>query len=321
MRARRISLIAVLIATAGFAGIAWPGEWPEKAIRIVVPAPPGSATDLLARILGDRLPAVLGQPVIVDNRPGGGGNIGPEFVVRQPADGYTLLLTQNTLVSNIGFFKQLPFDPIADFDPICLMATTPLAMIVNSESPVKSVNELIAAARAKKISYGSAGVGTPHHLLMVLLNTAAQVEMIHVPYKGSAPVAVAVAGKEVAVGLSAVGSVRPHLQSGRVRVIAMSEERPSALMPGVPPIAATYPDVAIDIWLGLLAPAGTPRPVIDRLNAEVTRILREPQLTVDRLAPAGIEAVGSTSERFREVIKADSDKYRKLVKQANITPQ
>lgn len=321
MRARGISFVAVLIVVSSLVRGACAAEWPDRAIRIVVPAPPGSATDLLARILSDRLPAALGQPVIVDNRPGGGGNIGPEFVVRQPADGYTLLLTQNTLVSNIGFFKKLPFDPIADFDPICLMATTPLAMIVNAESPVRNVKELIDSARARKISYGSAGVGTPHHLLMVLLNTAAKAEMIHVPYKGSSPVAVAVAGKEVAVGLSAVGSVRPHLQSGRVRMIAMSEEKPSALMPGVPPIATTYPGVAIDIWLGVFAPAGTPRPVVDRLNAEIRRILHDPQLVANRLTPAGIEVVGSTPERFRDVIKADADKYRKLVKQANITPQ
>lgn len=321
MRIAAKQLVSVLILFCIWAKLAEAAEWPERAIRIVVPAPPGSATDLLARILSERLPASLGQAVIVDNRPGGGGNIGPEFVVRQPADGYTLLLTQNTLVSNIGFFKKLPFDPIAGFDPISLMATTPLALIVNSDTPVRTVKELVDSARARKISYGSAGVGTPHHLLMVLLTAAAGVEMIHIPYKGSSPVAVAVGAKEVAVGLSAVGSVRPHVQSGRVRMIAMSDEGPSTLMPGVPPIAATYPGVAIDIWLGLLAPAGTPRPIIDRLNTEVNRILGDPQLVADRLTPAGIQTVGSTPERFRDVIRADADRYRQLVKQANIAPQ
>lgn len=321
MRIRTMSFLAVLFASLGLLGRAEAAGWPERAIRIVIPAPPGSATDLLARILSDRLPAALGQPVIVDNRPGGGGNIGPEFVVRQPADGYTLLLTQNTLASNIGFFKKLPFDPIADFEPISLIATTPLAMIVSADSPAKSVKDLVELARSKRISYGSAGVGTPHHLMMVLLNTAAGVDMIHVPYKGSSPVAVAVAGKEVAVGFSAVGSVKPHVQSGRLRAIGVSEEKRSALMPEVPPINDAYPGVAIDIWLGVLAPAGTPRPIIDRLNAEINRIMRDPQVATERLAPAGIEAVGSTPERFREVIVADAAKYRKLVKAANITPQ
>lgn len=322
MRVRMMSVVAALFASVGLlVGAAQAAGWPERTIRIVVPAPPGSATDLLARILSDRLPAVLGQPVIVDNRPGGGTNIGTEHVARQPADGYTLLLTQNTLVSNIGFYKKLPFDPIADFEPISLIAMTPLALIVNADSPVRSVKELVDLARTKRISYGSAGVGSPHHLVMVLLNTAAGVEMIHAPYKGSSPVAVAVAGKEIVTGMSAVGSVRPHVQSGKLRVLAVSDSKRSALMPDAPPIADTFPGVAIDIWLGVLAPAGTPRPIIERLSTEIASIMRDPQIAASRLSPAGIEGVGSTPERFREVIKADAAKYRTLVKAANITPQ
>lgn len=322
-RTTGIFIINILVAL-GIIGMApaFAADWPTKTVRIVVPSPPGSATDLMARLLSDRLPAALGQPVIVDNRPGGATNIASEHVARQSPDGYTLLLTQNTLVSNVSFFKKLPYDPLTDFEPISLIGTVPLVMAVSAQSPVASVKDLVELARNKRVTYASAGIGSPHHLIMVMLCDATGVKMIHVPYKGgSSAAATALIGGEVDVALSAVTATLPHIKTGRIRPLGLSESQRTPLLPELAPIADSIPGVSLDIWLAVFAPAGTPKPILDRLNTEINRIIRDPEVASSRLTPAGIGAVGSTPEHLKSVMKSDIAKYRTIVKTANITPQ
>jgi tripartite-type tricarboxylate transporter receptor subunit TctC len=325
-RAKRLRLVmfaAVALATTltAIAPVRAEADWPKRPIKIVVPAPPGSSTDLLARVLSDQLPKVLGQPVLVDNRPGAATNIGSEYVARQPNDGYTILLTQNTLVTNVHFFSKLSFDPLKDFEPISLIGTTPLVLTVNANSGIKSTKDLVDAARSRKMVFGSPGIGSPQHLATVLLASSIGVQMTHVPYKGSAPVAVALVGGEVAMTISVVSAVLPHIQSGRLRAIGLSDERRSSLVPGVPPISETVSGVVLEAWYAVFAPAGTPRPIIDRLNTEINRILKDPEIAKSRLAPAGVEPSGSTPEHLRQVMLVDLEKYRKIVKDAGIQPQ
>lgn len=314
------AVMAGVLAVATLAHSQSP-EWPSRPIRIVVPAPPGSSTDLLARVIGERLPKVLGQPVLVDNRAGAATNIGTEHVARQPPDGYTILLTQNTLVTNAHFFRKLPFDPLKDFDPVSLIATSPLLLTVNAGSGISTMREFIDAAKTRKIVFGSPGIGSPQHLATVLLGSSIGVEMTHVPYKGSAPVAVALASDEIAMTISVVSAVLPHINSGRLRALAVSGERRSSLMPEAPPIKDTVAGVVLEAWYAVLVPAGTPRPIVDRLSNEINRIVTDVELAKSRLAPAGIEPVGTTPEKLREVMVSDMDKYRKIVKDAGIKPQ
>jgi tripartite-type tricarboxylate transporter receptor subunit TctC len=313
-----MALAALLTTTVASAQTT---DWPKRPIKIIVPAPPGSSTDLLARVLSDQLPKVLGQPVLVDNKPGAATNIASEYTARQPADGYTILLTQNTMVTNVHFFKQLPFDPLKDFEPVSLIATTPLVLTVSTASGIKTIKELIDVAKSRKIAFASPGIGSPQHLATVLFNSSIGVEMTHVPYKGSAPAAVALVGNEVMMTISVVSAVLPHIQSGRLRPLGVSEEKRSALVPDVAPISETVSGVVLEAWYSVMVPAGTPRPIIDRLNTEINRILRDPEIAKTRLAPAGIEPVGTTPERLRQVMQADLEKYRKIVKDAGITPQ
>lgn len=322
---RRAIGFAALVLAGVFAFVALASAqssgWPQRPIRIVVPAPPGSSTDLLARIISDQLPKALGQAVVVDNRPGAATNIGTEHAARQAPDGYTVLLTQNTLVTNAHFFTKLPFDPLKDFEPVSLVATTPLVLTVNAGSGISSMKEFVSLAKTKKVVFGSPGIGSPQHLATVLLSSSIGAEMTHVPYKGSAPVAVALVGNEIAMTISVVSAVLPHINSGRLRALGVSGERASLLMPDIPPIKDTVSGVVLEAWYGVLVPAGTPQPIVDRLSLEINRILADPEIAKSRLAPAGLEPVGTTPAKLREVMVSDMDKYRRIVKDAGIRPQ
>lgn len=315
-----VTLLTGFLAMASLAH-SQPQDWPQRPIRIVVPAPPGSSTDLLARVISDRLPMALGQPVVVDNRPGAATNIGTEHVARQAPDGYTILLTQNTLVTNAHFFKKLPFDPLKDFDPVSLIATSPLFLTVNSASGIDTIQDFVKVAKARKIVFGSPGIGSPQHLAGVLLSSSIGAEMTHVPYKGSAPVAVALASNEIGMTISIVSAVLPLISSGRLRALAVSGEQRSSLMPELPPIKDTVPGVVLEAWYAVLVPAGTPRHIVARLGTEIHRIVTDIDVAKSRLAPAGIEPVGTTPERLREVMVSDMAKYRKIVNEAGIKPQ
>ena len=315
---------AAVAAVVGAPGMAQQPSWPNHPVKIIVPQAPGGGTDALARTLTERLQVVFGQPFVVENKTGAGGNIGTDFVAKQKPDGHTLLLTTNTHVTNVSFFAQLPYDPVADFTPVSLIASVPFVMTVNASSPYKSVKDLIDAARAKPgtLSYASGGIGTPHQLGAELFKSMTGIDLIHVPYKGSAPAVVALLSNEVAVSISAINSMLPHIRSGKLRALAVATANRTPLLPDVPTIAeaASLPGYEIDIWYGVLAPAGTPRPIVDRLNAEINKIMRDPQV-MEKLVPQGLEPVGSTPERLAATIKSDLVKYKKIAKDAKITPE
>jgi tripartite-type tricarboxylate transporter receptor subunit TctC len=262
---------------------------------------------------------------VVENRPGAGGNIGTEYVTKQPADGYTVLVTTNTHVTNVSFFKKLPYEPLKDFEAVSLVATVPFVMAVNASSPLKSAKDLIELARTKPgtVTYASGGIGTPHHLAAELFRTMAGIEMTHIPYKGSAPAAAALVANEVITSISAVNSLLPYVRAGKLRALAVAAANRTSIMPDVPTIAEAVPlpGYAIDIWYGVLVPAATPRVIVERLNGEINRAVRDPQVNKERLNPVGLDGVGTTPERFLEVMQADIPRYLRIARDANISPE
>jgi tripartite-type tricarboxylate transporter receptor subunit TctC len=299
--------------------------WPSRPIRFVVPLPPGGSPDYLSRLLAERLQPALGQPLVVENKPGAGGNIAREFVARQPADGYTILMSESSHVMAAGIGARLPYDPIKDFHPISLVATIPFGLTVNAGMPVHSLKEFIAYAKAspRPLTYGTAGIGAPHHFAVELLRSMTGINVVHVPYKGSAGIIPALLSGEIDFTIAAVNSLLPHFKSGKLRPIAMAGSSRTAILPDVPTIAEAgpLPSYAVDVWLGVMAPAGTPRPIIDRLNGEINRVVRDPQIVKERLNTVGLEAVGTTPEQLLEVMKADLAKYTKLAREAQIKPE
>ena len=316
---------------AGLASLVTPFEliqaqqsWPTKSIKFIVPLTPGGSNDLLARLLAEKMQINFGQTVVVDNKPGAGGNIGTEFVAKQPADGYTILLSANTHVMNVNFFKQLPYDPVKDFQPISMVGLVPFVLTVNAQTPVNNLNEFLSLAKAKgNFSYGTAGIGTPHHLAAEMLKSMTGIEMIHVPYKGAAGIVQALLSNEITCTIGAINSLIPHINSGKLKAIAVASNKRTSLLPDVPSIAEAgpLPGYGLDVWAAVLAPAGTPRVVVDRLNTEIVKIINDPQVIKERLFVAGIEPMTSTPERAMEIIKADLVKYSKIAKMINIKPE
>ncbi|MSP97974.1 MAG: tripartite tricarboxylate transporter substrate binding protein [Betaproteobacteria bacterium] len=322
MRSRPVALAAALAALPFTYAVAQTDNWPTRAIKIIVPLTPGGSNDFIARLFAEQLQPRLGQPVVVENKPGAGGNVGTEFVARQPADGYTILISTNTHVLNVNFFAKLPYDPIKDFEPISLIATIPFVLAVNASLPAKTVNEFVTLAKVKpgSFTYGTAGIGTAHQLAAELLKARSGIDMVHVPYKGAAGIVPALLASEITCTIGAINSLLPHFRSGKLRPLAVAAATRTSLLPDVPTIAEAgpFPDYAVDIWLGVLAPAGTPRAIVDRLNVEINRIIRDPLIMKDRLNPIGLESVGTTPERYMEIMKADLVRYAKLVKDAKI---
>jgi tripartite-type tricarboxylate transporter receptor subunit TctC len=296
--------------------------YPSKPIRIIVPFPPGGANDFLARLLAERMFQNIGQPIIVENKVGAAGNIATEYVARQPADGYTLLVSANTHITNPSFFAKLPFDPIKDFEPVTLAVTIPFVLVVSSAIPANNVREFIALARAKPgtITFGTAGIGTPHHLAAELLKSMATIDMVHVPYKGGGPIIPALITGEVNSAIAAINSLIPLIKAGKIRALGLAGPERLTILPDVPTIAENgpVPGYDVDSWLAILAPVGTPKHIVSRLNTEINRIVRDPQVKADKLAPVGLKGAGTTPERLGEIMRADLAKWAKVVKDANI---
>ena len=299
--------------------------YPSKLIKIIVPLIPGGGNDLLARIIGERLSPVIGQTVVVENRPGAGGNVGTEFAARQAPDGYTLLMTSPTHVINPAFYIKLPYDPIRDFAPISLIATIPFMLTVNSAVPAKSVKELVALAKSQpgKLTYGTTGMGTPHHLSMEMLRSATGIDIVQVPYKGAGALVPALVGGEITMTIGALNSLLPYIQSGRLRALGTAAPTRAAVLPDVPTIAeaAGLPDYGMVSWFGVLAPAATPPAIVARLNTEINRIVQNPQVIKERLKTVGLDPVGSTPEAFGDVLKTELVKYAKVAREAGIKPE
>lgn len=296
-------------------------NYPSKPVRIVIAQAPGSATDLISRLVGNKLGETLGQPFVVDARPGAGGTLGTEVAAKSPPDGYTLFMANNsTHGSNPATYAKLPYDAVKDFAPITFAASVPYALIVHPSIPVKNVKELIAFAKAHpgQLNYASAGNGSTHQFCAELLKSMAGIDMTHIPYKGSTPAVAAVLGGEVSLMFANVTDITPHMKSGKFKVLAVTVPKRSSMLPDVPTIAeAALPGFEIRSWFGLLAPAGTPKPIIDRLNTETVKVLNRPDIK-STLAASGLEAMPGTPDQFAAYIKSEIARFTKIAKAANI---
>jgi tripartite-type tricarboxylate transporter receptor subunit TctC len=321
MKAILKALAAAVLATTAFAfplGAA-AQAWPSKPIRIVVPFPPGGFNDTLARILAQDLPKTLGQPVIVENKPGGGSVVGTEIAAKSPADGYTLFIAALPF-SVIQSLYKTSFDVTKDFAPITLAGVSDNMLVAHPAFPVSSVQELIKFARAKpgKINYGSSGAGTSVHLCMELFKTMTKTYMTHIPYKGSAPVVADLIGGQVDIMFDNLPNVIGHVKGGRMKALAVSGGKRSALAPEVPTVAeAGVPGFEVTVWFGILAPAGTPRDIIQRLNVESSKIINSPEVT-DRFVKQGVEPRTGTPEQFGDMVKSEVVRWAKVIKDAGI---
>ncbi len=297
-------------------------DYPKKTtIRIIVPQAVGSATDTVARLLAQRIAANLGQQMIVDNRPGAGGLLGGELASKAPPDGYTLILANiSSHGVNPALYAKLPYDPIKDFTPIGRAGQTSNMLIVNSALPFKTLKDVVDHAKANpgKLFYASPGQGSSQHLAVELLRTVAgNVNMVHVPYKGSGPGVTAVMGGEAQLMMPATPSALPGLKSGKARAVAVSSLKRHPDYPDLPTIAETFPGFEVTSWFGLAAPANTPKPVVDMLNAAMRKALADPE-AIKQLANAGLEPAVSSPEEFAAYIKSEIEKWTKVARAANV---
>ncbi|MBX3674304.1 MAG: tripartite tricarboxylate transporter substrate binding protein [Burkholderiales bacterium] len=313
-------LLMTLALSLGLAANAAADAYPSRAIKVIVPFPAGQASDTIARLVGEQLGRALGQAVVVENRPGAGGNIGSEAGARSAPDGYTLTMATAALPISKNVYKKLPFDPARDFEPVSLMTVTPLVLIARPSLPANDVASLVDLARKQpgKLTFASSGQGTSHHLSGELLKAVAGVDILHVPYKGSAPAHVDLMGGSVDIMFDNILPVSPHVKSGKLKALAVTTKSRAPSMPDVPTMAESgYPNFEAVAWFGLLAPAGTPAPIVERLSAEVNRILKSPEINA-RLTGMGANVMGTTPQEFSAFMKAEIEKWAPVVKRANI---
>ena len=298
-------------------------NYPARAVRIVAPFPPGGGLDLIARALAQKLALALGQSVIVDNRAGADGMIGTEQVARSTPDGYTLLISSTgPMVINPALNLKMPYDTLKDFAPITLVVVQPLCLVVHPSLPVKSVQELVALAKARpgQLNYGSGGIGNGAHLAGELFKTATGTDIVHVPYKGAAPAVVDLLAGQVHMMLNSIPVLLPHIRASKLRALAVGAESRMAILPAVPTMReAGVATFDANSWYGFFAPAGTPRDIVGKLNAESAKILRGQEMR-DLLSPQGAEPVGNSSEEFAAHIRAELAKWTLAVKVAGVTP-
>jgi tripartite-type tricarboxylate transporter receptor subunit TctC len=310
------SLSALLAAAGASAQI-----YPNRPLHIIAPFPAGGGYDFLSRLLASEMTKTFAQPVIVENKSGANGNIGTEAAAKSAPDGYTLLMGGNSPLSlNVGLYPKLPYDPLRDFETISRVATQPNLFAANPGVPVKSVAELVQYAKANpgKLTYASNGNGSPQHLAAEQLKRMAGIDMVHVPYKGAAPTAAALLAGEVSVAFNIILLPLPYVQSGRLTGLAVASSKRSPLAPDIPTMAELGYPIDIDTWYGLVAPAGTPKDVVAKLNAETVRILGLSNLR-EKTRSQGIELGGSTPDEFAAFLKADIAKWTKAIREMNIT--
>jgi tripartite-type tricarboxylate transporter receptor subunit TctC len=294
--------------------------YPTKPIRIVAPFPPGGPSDVLARVIGKGLSDVLGQPVIVENRPGAGGNIGSDNVAKSPPDGYTLLLGNvGTNAINASLYRKMPYDAANDFAPVALVASSTLIMVVHPSLQVKSISDLVALAKRERLNFGSAGIGTPQHLASELFNAMAGITMTHIPYKGAAPLLNDQLGGHVSLAIVGLPVALPHIRTGKLIALGVTSSARSPVVPDVPTIAESgLPGYEVGTWYGVLAPAGTPREIVNKLNNEIVKYLQKPEVR-EQLQRQGFEALSSTPDEFAAHIRTEIVKWAKVVKESGAT--
>jgi len=296
-------------------GTASAQTYPARTVRVIVPWPPGGANDVVARIVAQRMTEQLGQQVIVENRGGASGTIGSDLVAKGPADGYTLMVHSATHVANPHLYKKLPYDTLKDFTGVTALAVQVGMLVVHPSLPVKSVKEFVALGKAKpdQVVYGSSGSGSFVHLAMALLNSMSNTRMVHVPFKGGGPATIALASGEIQAMTATIGSLIPHIESKRVRPVGVTSAKRVSQFPNVPAISEGVPGYEFVAWIGAFVAAGTPRPIVDRLNAEFRKALEHPD-AARILGAQTLDPLPMSPEQFAKLLKTDYDKYERLIK-------
>ena len=298
------------------------GDWPNHPIRMIVPYPPGGGTDVVARIVNEKLSQELGQPIVIDNKGGAGGSVGTEIASKAPPDGYTILLTLSSHTINPKLFPKLGYDVERDFIPISLAASIPQILVANPSVPASNMQELLAWMKANsgKVNYASVGVGSPAHIAGELLKLKSGVQMTHVPYKGGGPAMTDVIAGQVQLAIVSMPAALQFVKAGRVKALAVASAKRSASAPDVPTIAEGGLDVVVESWYGVLVPAKTPAPIVAKLNAAMVRVLAMPDVK-EKLFAQGAEAVSNSPAEFEAIIKDELGKWEYVIREAKITPE
>lgn len=317
----KASRFIATLALATPCALAHAQGYPNHPIKLLIPWPPGQATDFAARVVAEKLTLSLGQPLVADNKPGAGGTIGSEAASKSPADGYTILAASSGPISISPNVQKLGYDPLKDFAPICLLATNPFVLVVNPSVPANNVKELIALLRANpgKYSFASSGSGATSHLMTVMFNFMAKVDAVHVPYKGSSQAVTDVVSGQVAYTIETVPAVESLVKAGRLRALAVSSAKRASAMPGLPTIAEAGELAGYDMvgWIGLVAPARTPPAIVERLSAETRKALQDAEVR-QRFSSHGLELAGNTPAEFADFMRKQNDRYAAAVKAGNV---
>ena len=318
---RTLALLATALVLPCAAMAQTAATWPNKPVKWVVPFPPGGAMNVIARTLGERLTQDLGQSFVIENRPGAGGNIGADFVAKQPADGHTIMITSIGMATNKALYAKLNYDPVKDFAPVSLLAVVPNVLVVNAaRSADKSVKDVLAHARRApgKLTYASAGNGTSIHLAGEVFASMAKLQLLHIPYKGSGPAVTDMLGGQVDLMFDSITSARPHIQSGKLLALGVTSARRSSALPDVPTIAeAGISGYEVSPWFAVFAPAGTPADVVAKLNKALVAAMRQPE-TLKNLENVGAEPIGSTPQALAEHLNKELVRWGALIKERDI---
>ncbi len=318
-----LRLAFAVLALAALSGESRAQAWPTGPVRIVVPFAAGGAIDTVARLIGQRLSEQLKQPVVIENRPGAGGNVGTDAVAKSAPDGYTVLLTTNGHAISPSLYRKLPYDPIRDFAPVTQLHASTLVLVAGKKLAARSLVEMIAAAKAQpgSLSYGSTGVGNPLHLTMEMLKLQAGIDVVGIPYRGDAPLLTALTAGEIDMAVSPLPTTRPHIEAGNLRALGVTGAKRNPAVPDMPTIAEQgMPGFDSSSWHGFFVPAQTPREIVLRLYEESRKVLDAPDIR-ERLAKMGIEPVATPPDAFAALVKRDIEKFAEVVKKAQIPPQ
>jgi tripartite-type tricarboxylate transporter receptor subunit TctC len=314
---------ACFALAAAFALPAGAQQWPTKPVRFVVPFPPGGSVDPLARLLGTKLAELLGQQFIVENKPGASGSMGTAFAAKSPPDGYTFLFVFDTHAVNPSLIPNLPFDTVKDLVPVMLVGTAPMAIATNASKPYKNFGDVVKAAKAKpdSVTFGSIGNGSLGHLTMILVQQAAGVQLVHVPYKGGGPMTQDALGGQIDLAIGSVAVISPHVRGGKLRAIAVTGDKRSQSMPDVPALAEQgFKGFSALAWWGIFAPAGTPKPILDKLHAELQKVLKMPDVRKTLTETLGMDIVAASPEATQKFLLGEMARWGKVVKDNSIKP-
>jgi tripartite-type tricarboxylate transporter receptor subunit TctC len=319
-RALRVMSCALAVSCALISAGAIAQGYPSKSIRLILPFPPGGPTDIVGRLTGQKLAEQVGQSVVADSRPGASGNIGLELASKSPPDGYTIVLSSPVISLSPHLYTKLNYDPMKDLAPIALVGALRNVLVVHPSVPAKNIKELVAIARKNpgKLNYGSGGIGTTTHLAPELLKNLEKIDIVHVPFKGSALALIGVVSGQVDMEIMAVPAAISQIQAGRVRALAVLAPQRSVQLPNVPTAKESgYDNFEISVWYGMLAPSATPREIINRLNAEINKVLASADMK-EKMAANGVDPLGGTPEQFRDYMRSESVRFGKVIKEAGI---